>query len=447
MKSFGFCAALLAPAFSGLVHSFPTAENFAKLAQRNGIAADAASDITPEQLHESLLKIKNKRLLFDPLTDPIDVTGDHAFQAPDLDGGDQRGPCPGLNALANHNYIPRNGVVGFLDLIDAGNTVYGMGIELITVLAVMGTAGVGNPLSLNPGFSIGGEAKGVTNILDNLGGLLGTPRGLDGSHNWIEADSSGTRDDLYVTGDAWTMNMTLFHDIYDNIDGGLTMEDIGDRAAARFDESVGINPYFYYGPYTGMIARNAGYCFVGRLLSNHSAEYPLGGYMTKEVFASFFGVYEEDGELVYKVGQEQIPANWYRTAVDYSVVALNLDLAAWIMKHPVLASVGGNMGAVNTFAGLDLEDLTGGVLNATSLLEGNNLFCFAMEVVKTFAPNSLSSLFDTLAKPLELLNDAILDPLLDLSCPAWKDLTVNGTDFLSYAQDKFPGASKGQFAL
>lgn len=72
MKSFGFCAALLAPAFSGLVHSFPTAENFAKLAQRNGIAADAASDITPEQLHESLLKIKNKRLLFDPLTDPID---------------------------------------------------------------------------------------------------------------------------------------------------------------------------------------------------------------------------------------------------------------------------------------------------------------------------------------------------------------------------------------
>lgn len=48
-----------------------------------------------------------------------------------------------------------------------------MGIELITVLAVMGTAGVGNPLSLNPGFSIGGEAKGVTNILDNLGGLLG----------------------------------------------------------------------------------------------------------------------------------------------------------------------------------------------------------------------------------------------------------------------------------
>lgn len=39
------------------------------------------------------------------------VTGDHAFIAPNFTAGDQRGPCPGLNALANHGYIPRNGVV------------------------------------------------------------------------------------------------------------------------------------------------------------------------------------------------------------------------------------------------------------------------------------------------------------------------------------------------
>ena len=39
------------------------------------------------------------------------VTGEHEFQPPNFDGGDQRGPCPGLNALANHGYIPRSGVV------------------------------------------------------------------------------------------------------------------------------------------------------------------------------------------------------------------------------------------------------------------------------------------------------------------------------------------------
>lgn len=39
------------------------------------------------------------------------VTGEHAFVAPDFASGDQRGPCPGLNALANHGYIPHDGVV------------------------------------------------------------------------------------------------------------------------------------------------------------------------------------------------------------------------------------------------------------------------------------------------------------------------------------------------
>lgn len=52
-------------------------------------------------------------------------------------------------------------------------TVYGMGVDLATVLAVMGTVWGGNPLSLDPSFSIGGKDDRVTNLLDNLGGLLG----------------------------------------------------------------------------------------------------------------------------------------------------------------------------------------------------------------------------------------------------------------------------------
>jgi len=159
-----------------------------------------------------------------------------------------------------------------------------MGIDLITVLAVMGTVGVGNPLALNPGFSIGGESRKSSNLLGNLFGLLGTPRGLDGAHNWIESDSSNTRDDLYVTGDASTMNMTLFLEAYNSSDDFvLTMDDIGARAAKRFQDSISINPNFYYGPYTGMIARNSGYAFTGRILSNHTEEYPLGGHLSKHL--------------------------------------------------------------------------------------------------------------------------------------------------------------------
>lgn len=34
--------------------------------------------------------------------------GAHKFVPPGK--GDLRGPCPGLNAMANHNYIPHNGI-------------------------------------------------------------------------------------------------------------------------------------------------------------------------------------------------------------------------------------------------------------------------------------------------------------------------------------------------
>jgi hypothetical protein len=69
--SSGIRALLLLAPFSALVHSFPTAENFAKLAQRGVLEADV-SVLSAEELHASLLKIKEKRLLFDPLTEPID---------------------------------------------------------------------------------------------------------------------------------------------------------------------------------------------------------------------------------------------------------------------------------------------------------------------------------------------------------------------------------------
>lgn len=85
-----------------------------------------------------------------------------------------------------------------------------------------------------------------------------------------------------MTGDVSTMNMTLFMEVLNAMEGkeALTMEDIGDRAAQRLEASIATNPLFYYGPYTGFVARNAGFAFAGRLLSNHSAEHPRGGYLS-----------------------------------------------------------------------------------------------------------------------------------------------------------------------
>jgi hypothetical protein len=163
----------------------------------------------------------------------------------------------------------------------------------------------------------------------------GNPRGLEGAHNWIESDSSLTRDDLYVTGDAWSMNMTLFRDFYDRADkdGVLSMDLIAEQAARRWNYSISHNPNFYYGPVTGMVSRNAGYLFLGRLLSNHTEEHPRG-ILTQEVFRSFFAVEEDaEGNLRYRKGHETIPNNWYRTQSDYGLVSLNLDIVGWVLKH------------------------------------------------------------------------------------------------------------------
>lgn len=51
--------------------------------------------------------------------------------------------------------------------------VYGMGVDLATVLAIMGTVWTGDPFSLDPRFSIGGRDTGVNNLLGNIGGLIG----------------------------------------------------------------------------------------------------------------------------------------------------------------------------------------------------------------------------------------------------------------------------------
>ncbi|KAL4967790.1 peroxidase family protein [Aspergillus stella-maris] len=377
---------------------------------------------------DQLQQPHDKRLPVDSMDSPIDITGKHAFHPPDFDSGDQRGPCPGLNALANHGYIPRSGVTTFTEAIAAANKVYGMGVDLALVLATLGTVWTGNPIAINAGFSIGGRDTGSNNILNNGLGLLGKPRGLTGSHNLIESDGSNTRDDLYVTGDASTMNMALFQEWYDSFDenGTFTLDMMADRAALRLEQAKATNPHFYYGPVTGFVSRSAGFIFPVRLFANHSVENPEG-VLTKEVVRNFFGVYGTEHEgLTYRKGWERVPENWYKTPVDWGLVGLNIDLIAMTLKHPELASIGGNTGTVNSFAGIDLSDLTGGALNLTTLLEGNNLVCFVFQVLKFASPNILSGIFQTIAAPLELITSALKTPLLDLDCPAWQDLLEGG---------------------
>lgn len=147
------------------------------------------------------------------------------------------------------------------------------------------------------------------------------------------------------------------------------------------------------------------------------------------------GIYEENGKLIYKRGWERIPENWYRTPIDYSVMAMNMDIVTMLVQRPVLASIGGNMGEVNSFTGVDLADLTGGLLNIPMLLEDNNLMCFVFQLLKTLAPNSLSSIFTIIDVPLQILTETLDLRLLDLACPAFDDIKQGGTDLGTVLDD------------
>ena len=70
----------------------------------------------------------SKRQGFDPTAQHIDVSNAHAFIAPGA--SDLRGPCPAMNALANHGYIARNGYTNFSEALNAITKVYGAGAYL-----------------------------------------------------------------------------------------------------------------------------------------------------------------------------------------------------------------------------------------------------------------------------------------------------------------------------
>lgn len=105
------------------------------------------------------------------------------------------------------------------------------------------------------------------------------------------------------------------------------------------------------------------------------------------------------------------------------------------------------MGKVDSFAGVDLGDVTDGVLNLAGLLKDNNLLCFVTEVLKFASPNALSGIYSTVAKPLEFVTNILAVPLLNLTCPAFQDLQMGGNPLWEALQDTFPGALKSKRSL
>ncbi|KAJ7183262.1 Chloroperoxidase [Mycena filopes] len=339
----------------------------------------------------------------------IDVTGDHAFVSPGEN--DLRGPCPALNALANHNYIRHNGLMTLEECMSIPDDVWGFGPDFSVIACGLGEMygrgdggeiSIGGPLAARP-------PDGVETSLNQ--------DGLSGTHNQFESDSSLTRKDYYPSkGDNFNVQESAFHSLVQNINNG---PGIVAHRIERYYHSRETNPYFYYGP-VEMVISTLAHCFFVDIMANFDPSNPDGALPFAGLLSLFsFIVDDVTGELTYRPGHERIPANWSRRANSYTHVAAAPRLKAMGAADRRVMMPGGNMGEPDSFTPMDISDLTGGVYTEKTLFEGDNLPCFCFQVMElamledpgVSPPDGLfaNSVEEWMCPRLERLNEKMYD--------------------------------------
>ncbi|GIZ39139.1 hypothetical protein CKM354_000253000 [Cercospora kikuchii] len=319
-------------------------------------------------------------------------TGANRFIAPG--NGDQRGPCPGLNAMANHGYLPRNGIASIEQFTEGTRRVFGMAPDLGGFLARYGAIVDGNGTH----WSIGGRPR----------------TGISGSHNNYETDSSPCRADLNQYGSNGELILSQFRNLYNRQSGAsanYNLEVLRAFRKDRYQESINKNPYFAYLPFGGIEVSQAAFTFIYRFMSNKSAEFP-SGVLNREVLKSFMSIQGPDNNLRWVPGNERIPNNWYKRnpSDEYSVPYFESDILYFAQTVPEVLQVGCNKGAVNTFSPLDPAQLSGGAYTAQQVAA--NPICFASEFTKAQIP-LLTGLpaSDSRVAPLFSALNAVTGPL------------------------------------
>ena len=197
----------------------------------------------------------------------------------------------------------------------------------------------------------------------------------------------------------------------------FSMDDVAAHHEYVHSYSLHSNPYFFVAPILGTII-SAAYNLALVCFSNCSTDHP-SGILTRENLKSFYSVSGEPGSFVYTPGHERIPNNFYKgpRSHAYTLRDIGNDVLINNAMYPGLVSLGGNTGEVDTFTGVDTGDLTGGTYNAVTLLQGNNLICFALQASMAVMPSQLEGVLTVVGELLAWVRGE-LGPLLDgLECP------------------------------
>ncbi|KAJ2915557.1 heme-thiolate peroxidase, partial [Candolleomyces efflorescens] len=174
--------------------------------------------------------------------DGLKLVNDRAHPWRPLRKGDVRGPCPGLNTLASHGYLPRDGVASPEQIITAVQE--GFNMDNPTAVGTTYLAHLLNGNLATDLLSIGG-------LTPKTGPPPPAPAHAGGLsvHGTFEGDAGLTRADDFF-GDNHSFNQTLFDKFveFSNRYGGgfYNLTAAAELRFSRLQDSIATNPQFTF---------------------------------------------------------------------------------------------------------------------------------------------------------------------------------------------------------
>ncbi|KAH7098865.1 heme-thiolate peroxidase [Auriculariales sp. MPI-PUGE-AT-0066] len=247
--------------------------------------------------------------------------------------GDQRGPCPGLNVLASHGYLPRSGVATPAQIINAVIEGWNMEYNLAASIAYSYLLLTGNVLTNLVSIGRYSPLTGPTPPPPATAGGLGGPSLLNG-------DASMTRSDIFI-GDPNDLNMTLFNQLVDNINkygnGRYNVAAAAEHRWQRIQDSIAQNPHADLGnpQFTAVYGESA---FALEFFSG--AETPDGE--TGAPLENIRSIYLE----------HKFPEDFHRRGTPFD--GSGNTIPALMAAHPLFPGV--NNGTVNSYIPVDFNE-------------------------------------------------------------------------------------------
>ncbi|KAK4544336.1 hypothetical protein LTR36_004227 [Oleoguttula mirabilis] len=332
----------------------------------------------------------------------VPATGDTAHQFVAPGPNDIRGPCPGLNAAANHNFLAHDGITTFDELVDAQQNVYNVGYDLATLLAALGLTLTDGDL-VTEKLSIGCDATSRTSISP---ALTGSEPGLDG-HNKFEADTSLTRNDFFTHGgDDFTFNGTLFGMMQNTCQGNFDLQNLATYRKARYEQSLAENSNFYFGPLSLLLYGAASFLYELMPSGTHNYAPDL------PTISSFFGAHQQsDGTWTFG-NDEKIPANWTNRVAPYTNTDVTEQILLMYLLDPVL--FGGNT-ASGSFDAISFGAIKNGTI--PNGIDAADTSCLLYQLATQSVPSDANGILTPTVDALAFIATKVSPSFANLGCP------------------------------